>query len=154
MDYNDFDAPVYQTNHDKTKFKAIRVKEVDILEGGDALITPYGGYQVFQFTPTFTVPIKKRSYIGLTQGGRIILLPSDFDSDDIGSASLVPKEELNTPVTTKSLSIGDKVCKPKGYPFDGTIVAAFDTLAGERRFVVDNGYGMLHIFNENNLQKV
>ena len=154
MDYKDFDAPVYRANSDKTQFKAVRVKHADILEGGDILITPYGGYKSFMFTPTFSAPIEKRSYIGITQDGVIMPFRKDFDNDVNGFASLVPKEELNIPVANKALSVGDKVCKPKGYPFDGTIVAAFDTLVGERRFVVDNGYGMLHIFNENNLPKV
>lgn len=46
---------------------------------------------------------------------------------------------------------GDKVCKPNGYPFDGVVVSSFYTLAGKPRYVVDNGYGMLHIFNAEQL---
>lgn len=44
-------------------------------------------------------------------------------------------------------SVGDKVYKIKGYKFEGTVVAVFETLAGKPRIVVDNGDGMLHIFN-------
>lgn len=50
--------------------------------------------------------------------------------------------------------IGDRVYKPKGYKFPGIIVAIFQTTSGETRIVaemVDNG--MLHIFNESQLEK-
>lgn len=43
------------------------------------------------------------------------------------------------------------VRKAKGYPFTGQIVAEFDTMAGARRVVVDNGDGMLHIYNREQL---
>lgn len=45
-----------------------------------------------------------------------------------------------------TLQIGDRVTKPEGYRFDAWIVAVFDTLAGKRRVVADNGDGLLHIF--------
>ena len=52
---------------------------------------------------------------------------------------------------------GDLICKPKGYTFDGTVVAVFNTLAGEVRVVAElttaNGLGMLHIFSEAQLEK-
>lgn len=51
--------------------------------------------------------------------------------------------------------IGDKVFKPKGYKFPGTVVSIFQTTSGETRIVaemLDNG--MLHIFNENQLEFV
>lgn len=51
--------------------------------------------------------------------------------------------------------IGDKAYKPKGYKFECTIVAIFETTSGEIRIVgemIDNG--MLHIFNENQLEKL
>lgn len=44
--------------------------------------------------------------------------------------------------------IGDEVYKLNGYPYEGEIVASFNTMAGKPRVVVDNGFGMLHIFNE------
>lgn len=50
-------------------------------------------------------------------------------------------------------NVGDKVDKTAGYKFPGTVVAVFQTLAGATRYVVEmDGYGMLHIFNEGNLQ--
>lgn len=51
------------------------------------------------------------------------------------------------------LKIGDKVNKAKGYKFPGTVVAVFTTLAGETRYVVEmTGFGLLHIFNREQLQ--
>jgi hypothetical protein len=51
--------------------------------------------------------------------------------------------------------VGDKICKPKGYAFDGTVVSIFKTLTGNARVVAElttaNGEGMLHIFSENQL---
>ena len=49
--------------------------------------------------------------------------------------------------------INDKVIKPKGYKFDSTIVAVFPKLNGETRIVAENGDGILHIFNEEQLTK-
>lgn len=49
--------------------------------------------------------------------------------------------------------IGDKVQKPKGYKFDGIVVAVFHNTVGEVRIVaelIDNG--MLHIFSESQLE--
>jgi hypothetical protein len=51
--------------------------------------------------------------------------------------------------------VGDKVYKPKGYKFPGTVVAVFTTTSGDIRIVAEmNENGMLHIFNENQLEKV
>lgn len=48
---------------------------------------------------------------------------------------------------------GDKVNKVSGYKFPGTVVAVFKKLNGEERYVVEmDGYGLLHIFNANNLE--
>jgi hypothetical protein len=48
--------------------------------------------------------------------------------------------------------IGDKAYKPKGYSFPCTIVGIFKTTKGEIRVVGEmDGYGMLHIFNEDQL---
>lgn len=43
---------------------------------------------------------------------------------------------------------GDKVRKIKGYPFDGTVLGTFITLAGLERIVVESDaiQGLLHIF--------
>lgn len=51
--------------------------------------------------------------------------------------------------------VGDKVFKPKGYKFPGTIVSIFKTTSGETRIVAEmEDNGMLHIFNENQLEKI
>ena len=51
---------------------------------------------------------------------------------------------------------GDKVCKPKGYTFDGEVRAIFTTINGDVRVVAElttsNGLGMLHIFSESQLE--
>ncbi len=50
-------------------------------------------------------------------------------------------------------NIGDKVHKPKGYQFPATVVAVFRTIKGEVRVVAEmDGYGLLHIFNEEQLE--
>lgn len=51
--------------------------------------------------------------------------------------------------------IGDKAVKVKGYKFPCTIVSVFKTVDGNIRVVgeMDN-YGLLHIFNEDQLEKV
>ena len=51
--------------------------------------------------------------------------------------------------------IGDKAYKPKGYNFPCTIVSVFKTVGGENRVVAEmNGYGLLHIFNEQQLELI
>jgi hypothetical protein len=47
---------------------------------------------------------------------------------------------------------GQRVRKPKGYRFDATILAVFKNLSGEWRVVAENGDGLLHIFNESQLE--
>jgi hypothetical protein len=58
---------------------------------------------------------------------------------------------------TPKFKIGDLICKPKGYAFDGVIVSVFVTTKGEARVVAElkpgNGAGMLHIFSEDQLEK-
>ena len=49
--------------------------------------------------------------------------------------------------------VGDKIYKPKGYKFPCTIVGVFETIAGDIRVVGEmDEYGLLHIFNENQLE--
>jgi hypothetical protein len=49
--------------------------------------------------------------------------------------------------------VGDKAYKPKGYKFPCTIVSVFTTTSGEVRIVGEmEDNGMLHIFNENQLE--
>lgn len=48
--------------------------------------------------------------------------------------------------------VGDKVDKVKGYKFPGTVVSVFKTTEGNIRLVVEmDTYGLLHIFNEEQL---
>jgi hypothetical protein len=48
--------------------------------------------------------------------------------------------------------IGDKATKEKGYKFPCTIVSVFKTKEGNVRLVAEmDEYGLLHIFNENQL---
>lgn len=47
--------------------------------------------------------------------------------------------------------LGQSVKKPAGYRFDGWVVSVFTSLRGALRYVVDNGDGLLHIFNEGQL---
>ena len=52
-------------------------------------------------------------------------------------------------------NIGDKIYKPKGYKFLGTIVSVFKTTKGEIRLVAElDDIGILHIFNETQLEKI
>lgn len=49
--------------------------------------------------------------------------------------------------------IGDHIYKPKGYKFSGTVVSVFQTTSGDTRIVAEMaGNGMLHIFNEIQLE--
>lgn len=49
--------------------------------------------------------------------------------------------------------IGDKVYKPKGYKFPGTVVSVFRTTSDEIRVVAElEDNGMLHIFSESQLE--
>jgi len=51
--------------------------------------------------------------------------------------------------------VGDKAHKPKGYKFPCTIVGVFETINGDIRVVGEmDEYGLLHIFNEDQLEKV
>ena len=60
------------------------------------------------------------------------------------------------PQTNKTkFQVGDKAGKPKGYSFPCTIVSVFKTLDGNIRVVGEmDDYGLLHIFNEDQLEKV
>lgn len=57
--------------------------------------------------------------------------------------------------------VGQKVFKPKGYKFQGEVMAVFTTTAREIRVVVEliteprggNGDSMLHVFSEGQLEK-
>lgn len=49
--------------------------------------------------------------------------------------------------------LGDKVYKPRGYKFPGIVVSIFETTKKEVRIVAEfEENGMLHIFNESQLE--
>jgi hypothetical protein len=51
--------------------------------------------------------------------------------------------------------VGDKAYKPKGYKFPCTIVSVFETVGGNVRVVAEmDDYGLLHIFNEDQLDHI
>jgi hypothetical protein len=51
--------------------------------------------------------------------------------------------------------VGDKAIKVKGYKFPCTIVSVFQTIEGNVRVVGEmDEYGLLHIFNEDQLEKI
>ena len=55
--------------------------------------------------------------------------------------------------TETKFKVGDKAHKPKGYKFPCTIVGVFETIGGETRVIGEmDEYGLLHIFNENQLE--
>lgn len=63
----------------------------------------------------------------------------------------------NAPDNAKApkFKVGDWVKKPKGYEFPGTVVSVFQTTNHQTRYVVEMiEYGLLHIFNEDQLAKV
>jgi hypothetical protein len=49
--------------------------------------------------------------------------------------------------------VGEKAHKPKGYKFPCTIVGVFETINSDIRVIGEmDEYGLLHIFNENQLE--
>lgn len=48
--------------------------------------------------------------------------------------------------------IGDKVKKVSGYKFNSVIVSVFRNTKGEVRLVAEHKDGLLHIFNENQME--
>lgn len=67
-------------------------------------------------------------------------------------ASKLLKEDMNKETKFK---VGDKAHKTKGYKFPCTIVGVFETIKGDIRVVGEmDEYGLLHIFNEDQLEHV
>ena len=75
---------------------------------------------------------------------------------------VIPRAELFEIRKTKidmnketKFKVGDKAHKTKGYKFPCTIVGVFETIKGDIRVVGEmDEYGLLHIFNEDQLDKV
>jgi hypothetical protein len=58
------------------------------------------------------------------------------------------------PSNQPKFKVGDKAVKVKGYKFPCTIVSVFQTVEGNTRVVGEmDKYGLLHIFNEDQLEK-
>jgi hypothetical protein len=56
-------------------------------------------------------------------------------------------------IKNTKFKVGDRAYKPKGYKFPCTIVSVFKTIHGSVRLVAEmDDYGMLHIFNEEQLE--
>ena len=56
---------------------------------------------------------------------------------------------------SRPLQVGDIVEKLTGdFYYKGEIVAAFTTLRGRRRFIVENPQGQLYIFNDKQLTRI
>jgi hypothetical protein len=54
-----------------------------------------------------------------------------------------------------NFKVGDKAFKPKGYAFPCTIISVFKTTKGDIRVVAEmDNYGLLHIFNESQLELI
>lgn len=59
----------------------------------------------------------------------------------------LPQIQMNE-LQTLEFNVGDYVSKTGGdYRFSGKIVAAFHKASGLARYVVENGDGILHIYN-------
>lgn len=89
---------------------------------------------------------------GTLLGGEIPTIFTDYEDALEGglriALSYIPDEE-----TKSKFTVGQRVYKPRGYKFPGTIVSVFNTTKGERRVVVEmDKYGLLHIFNESQLE--
>ncbi len=58
------------------------------------------------------------------------------------------------PSNQPKFKVGDKAVKLKGYKFPCTIVSVFQTVEGNTRVVGEmDEYGLLHIFNEDQLER-
>lgn len=58
-------------------------------------------------------------------------------------------------MTMQKFKVGDKAYKSQGYKFPCTVVSVFKTTKGGVRVVAEmDNYGLLHIFNENQLEHV
>ena len=65
------------------------------------------------------------------------------------------KKKIKIMEKETKFKVGDKAVKVKGYKFPCTIVSVFETVEGNVRVVGEmDDYGLLHIFNEEQLEKV
>ena len=57
-------------------------------------------------------------------------------------------------MTEPKFKIGDRVTKIKGYRFTGEVISVFHKRNGSTRIVVENQDELLHIFNEDQMERV
>jgi hypothetical protein len=89
--------------------------------------------------------------------GKIYESPDNGDTiyeqiidDDISNKQMIKSDDTGS---NFKFNVGDKAYKPKGYKFPCTIVSIFKTTNGDVRIVGEmDDNGMLHIFNENQLE--
>ena len=75
--------------------------------------------------------------------------------DEYGNPKIDKKVKLKLEEMNKEtkFKVGDKAHKTKGYKFPCTIVGVFETIKGDIRVVGEmDEYGLLHIFNEDQLE--
>ena len=78
----------------------------------------------------------------------------DKETEDI-KIKIGDKNPLLCEQLKPKFKVGDMARKPKGYEFPCTIVSVFKTKKGKVRVVGEmDGYGLLHIFNEDQLIKI
>ena len=82
-------------------------------------------------------------------------IPQEFN-DVIGEHFWELTDNNKTEMVKETkFKVGDKAVKVKGYKFPCTIVSVFETVEGNVRVVGEmDDYGLLHIFNEEQLEKV
>jgi len=79
--------------------------------------------------------------------------PYDISEWDVTLTDGLEEQEYIMKET--KFKVGDKAIKTKGYEFPCTIVSVFETVHGNVRVVGEmDGYGLLHIFNEDQLERV
>lgn len=86
---------------------------------------------------------------------KILQLVADCTDSKDGTINMIALHRLLVKEfeSPQKFNIGDKAYKPKGYKFPCTIVSIFKTTSGEIRIVGEmEDNGMLHIFNENQLE--
>ena len=93
--------------------------------------------------------------ISISESSTLILVMYEFGSSLPAAGDKIKKKFGEKRRIKKKFNIGDKAYKPKGYKFPCTVVSVFKNLNGDTRIVgeMDNN-GMLHIFNENQLEHV
>src|SRR5262245_5923759 len=93
----------------------------------------------------------------IRQNNKNEILKASQQSEQINNKNLPQEggqEQQKDKEMAPNFRIGAKVAKPSGYPFPGTVLAAFHVSSGEMRYVVesDDLPGLLHIFSPSQLE--